>query len=118
MSILVDQETRLVVQGITGREGSFHALRNKAYGTAVVAGVTPGKAGETSRARRSSTPSADAVAGTAANASVIYVPAPFAADATSKPSTPASGYRLHHRGHSRPRHASRLRPPAGATSSS
>ena len=46
MSILVDETTRLVVQGITGREGAFHATRNKAYGTNVVAGVTPGKAGQ------------------------------------------------------------------------
>ena len=46
MAIIVDTETRLVVQGITGREGTFHALRNQAYGTNVVAGVTPGKGGE------------------------------------------------------------------------
>ena len=45
MAIIVDRDTRLVVQGVTGREGSFHAMRNKAYGTNVVAGVTPGKAG-------------------------------------------------------------------------
>ena len=49
MSILVDKDTRLVVQGITGREGAFHATRNKAYGTNVVAGVTPGKAGGAER---------------------------------------------------------------------
>jgi succinyl-CoA synthetase alpha subunit len=52
MSILVDRDTRLVVQGITGREGAFHATRNKAYGTDVVAGVTPGKAGRPRGPRR------------------------------------------------------------------
>ena len=46
MAIIVDRDTRLVVQGLTGREGSFHATRNKAYGTQVVAGVTPGKGGQ------------------------------------------------------------------------
>ncbi len=83
MSILVDRETRLVVQGITGREGTFHSLQMQAYGTKVVAGTSPGKGGQT--ALGGSVPVfntvADAVAATGANTSVIYVPAPGAPDA-------------------------------------
>jgi succinyl-CoA synthetase alpha subunit len=82
MSILVNSSTRLVVQGITGREGAFHATRNKAYGTNVVAGVTPGKGGEWVFG---TVPVFDtvkeAVDATGANTSIIYVPARFAADA-------------------------------------
>ncbi|HWP39022.1 MAG TPA: succinate--CoA ligase subunit alpha [Gemmatimonadales bacterium] len=82
MSIFINRETRLVVQGITGRDGSFHARQMMEYGTAVVAGVTPGKGGQTfdSRVPIFNTV-AEAVAATGANASVIYVPAAFAADA-------------------------------------
>ena len=83
MSILVDRETRLLVQGITGREGEFHARQMLEYGTQVVAGVTPGKGGQ--RAVDGSVPVFDscreAVGETGANTSVIYVPAPGAADA-------------------------------------
>ncbi len=82
MSILVDQNTRLLVQGITGREGSFHAERCKAYGTNLVAGVTPGKGGTTVL---DGIPVFDtveeAIAETGANVSLIFVPPPFAADA-------------------------------------
>jgi len=81
MAILVDRETRLVVQGITGREGSFHALRNKEYGTHVVAGVTPGKAGQTVDGIPVFDGVADAVETSNANTSLIFVPARFAADA-------------------------------------
>jgi succinyl-CoA synthetase alpha subunit len=81
VAILLDRETRVVVQGLTGREGSFHSLRNKAYGTQVVAGVTPGKAGQ----RVDGVPVYDtvleAVAETAADAALVFVPARFAADA-------------------------------------
>ncbi|MDQ4019144.1 MAG: succinate--CoA ligase subunit alpha [Actinomycetota bacterium] len=81
MAILVDRETRVVVQGITGREGSFHATRNRDYGTNVVAGVTPGKSGE----EVSGIPVFDsvrqAVAATGANTTMVFVPARFAADA-------------------------------------
>ncbi|HYV07153.1 MAG TPA: succinate--CoA ligase subunit alpha [Blastocatellia bacterium] len=81
MSILVDKGTRLVVQGITGKEGSFHTGQMIAYGTNIVAGVTPGKGGTT----HEGVPIFDTVAGAVkeagANASVIYVPPPFAADA-------------------------------------
>jgi succinyl-CoA synthetase alpha subunit len=81
MSILVDRHTRLLVQGITGREGSFHARMCREYGTQVVAGVTPGKGGS----EHEGTPVFDtvrqAVEKTGANVSVIFVPPPFAADA-------------------------------------
>jgi succinyl-CoA synthetase alpha subunit len=81
MAILVDEKTRVVVQGITGREGSFHAHQCVEYGTKVVAGVTPGKGGQ----RVDNIPVFDtvgqAVLETGANTSLIFVPAPFAADA-------------------------------------
>ncbi|MEW6733298.1 MAG: succinate--CoA ligase subunit alpha [Acidobacteriota bacterium] len=81
MSILVDKSTRLVVQGITGKEGTFHTQQMKAYGTNVVAGVTPGKGGSKHEEIAIFNTVADAVKQTGANASVIYVPPPFAADA-------------------------------------
>jgi succinyl-CoA synthetase alpha subunit len=81
MAIVVDRETRLVVQGITGREGSFHATRNKAYGTNVVAGVTPGKGGEDIEGIPVFDTVLDAVAETQANTAMVFVPARFAADA-------------------------------------
>ena len=81
MAILIDEETRLVVQGITGTEGSFHALRNKAYGTNVVAGVTPGKSGQSVEGVPVFDTVAEAVQETGANTSLIFVPARFAADA-------------------------------------
>ena len=81
MAILVDTETRLVVQGLTGSEGRFHGLRNRAYGTQVVAGVTPGKGGQDVEGIPVFDTVASAVAETRANTSMIFVPAPFAADA-------------------------------------
>lgn len=83
MSILVDKNTRLVVQGITGREGEFHARQMLAYGTAVVAGVTPGKGGQTTLDGRVPVFNSvrEAVEQTGANVSIIYVPASFAPDA-------------------------------------
>lgn len=81
MSILVDQSTRLIVQGITGREGGFHTKQMIAYGTNVVAGVTPGKGGTEFEGVPVFDSVAQAVAATGANASVIFVPGPFAADA-------------------------------------
>ena len=81
MSILIDRNTRLVVQGITGRDGGFHTQQMIDYGTKVVAGVTPGRGGETMHGVPVFDSVAEAVARTKANASVIYVPAPFAADA-------------------------------------
>jgi len=81
VSILVDKSTRLIVQGITGRDGAFHTEQMLAYGTRVVGGVTPGKGGEAVHGVPVYESVADAVAATRANTSVIYVPAPFAADA-------------------------------------
>ena len=81
MAILVDKDTRLVVQGITGREGSFHATRNRDYGTAVVAGVTPGKSGQEVSGIPVFDTVADAVAEQGANTAMVFVPPRFAADA-------------------------------------
>jgi len=81
VSILVNKQTRLLVQGITGREGSFHTTQMVEYGTNVVAGVTPGKAGESVAGVPVFNTLADAVAETGANTSIIYVPARFAPDA-------------------------------------
>jgi succinyl-CoA synthetase alpha subunit len=81
VSVLVDKSTRLLVQGITGKEGTFHALQMRDYGTKIVGGVTPGKGGTTSEGFAVFNTVADAVRETGANATVIYVPPPFAADA-------------------------------------
>jgi succinyl-CoA synthetase alpha subunit len=81
MAIIVDKDTKLVVQGLTGREGSFHGLRNKAYGTQVVAGVTPGKGGTDVEGVPVFNTAADAVEETGANTTMVFVPAKFAADA-------------------------------------
>jgi succinyl-CoA synthetase alpha subunit len=81
MAIIVDNDTRLVVQGATGREGSFHTLRNRSYGTNVVAGVTPGKGGQDLEGIPIFDTVAEAVAETGANTSMVFVPARFAADA-------------------------------------
>jgi succinyl-CoA synthetase alpha subunit len=81
MAILVDNDTRLVVQGLTGREGRFHALRNRDYGTNVVAGVTPGKGRQAVEGIPVFDTVADAVAEQGANTSLIFVPARFAVDA-------------------------------------
>jgi succinyl-CoA synthetase alpha subunit len=81
MAIILDGETRLLVQGLTGSEGRFHGLRNRAYGTAVVAGVTPGKGGQDVEGIPVFDTVDRTVAATGANASLIFVPAPFAADA-------------------------------------
>jgi succinyl-CoA synthetase alpha subunit len=81
VAIIVDSDTRLVVQGITGREGSFHTLRNRNYGTNVVAGVTPGKGGQDVEGIPVFNTVAEAVEKAGANTTMVFVPAPFAADA-------------------------------------
>ena len=81
MSVLVSEKTRVIVQGLTGREGSFHAEQMLAYGTKVVGGVTPGKGGTKHLGVPVFNTVAEAVKATGANASVIFVPPPFAADA-------------------------------------
>src|SRR4051794_12599551 len=81
MSVLIDRNTRLIVQGLTGREGTFHAKQAQAYGTTVVGGVTPGKGGTSHEGWPIFDTVQDAVKHTGANASVIFVPPPFAADA-------------------------------------
>src|SRR5206468_7984137 len=81
MAIIVDNDTKLVVQGATGREGSFHTLRNRDYGTNVVAGVTPGKGGQDLDGIPIFDTVAEAVEEAGANTSMVFVPAPFAADA-------------------------------------
>ena len=80
MSILVDSSTKLVVSGITGREGTFHSLRNRDYGTSVVGGVTPGKGGQNVEGVPVFNTFHDAVGSTGANTAMIFVPPRFAAD--------------------------------------
>ncbi len=81
MSILIDSNTKVICQGFTGKQGTFHSEQALQYGTQVVGGVTPGRGGETHLDKPVFNTCADAVAETGADASVIYVPAPFAADA-------------------------------------
>jgi succinyl-CoA synthetase alpha subunit len=81
VAIIVDRDTRLVVQGLTGSEGRFHGLRNRAYGTNVVAGVTPGKGGQDVEGIPVFNTVAEAVEQAGANTTLIFVPARFAADA-------------------------------------
>src|SRR6516164_2316655 len=81
MAILVNQDTRVIVQGLTGREGTFHAKASAAYGTRIVGGVTPGKGGTTHEGWPVFNTVAEAAEKTGAKATVIFVPPPFAADA-------------------------------------
>lgn len=96
MAIFIDQDTKLVVQGITGRDGSFHTEQMIEYGTRVVAGVTPGKGGQSFHANGSSVPIFDtmqqAVHETGADASVVYVPPAFAADAVMEAAEAGIGF--------------------------
>ena len=81
MSILINKDTKVIVQGITGRDGAFHTNKMKAYGTNIVGGISPGKAGQQVEGVPVFNTVEDAVKATGANASVIFVPAPFAGDA-------------------------------------
>ena len=106
MAILVDNDTRLVVQGLTGSEGRFHGLRNRAYGTNLVAGVTPGKGGQDVEGVPIFDTVERAVRERGANTSMIFVPAPFAADAMYEAvDAGIDDGDLHHRGCPGPRHA-------------
>src|ERR671930_1239972 len=80
MAVIVDNDTRLVVQGLTGREGRFHGLRNRAYGTNVVAGVTPGKGGQDVEGIPVFDTVMEAVHETKADTALIFVPARFAGE--------------------------------------
>src|SRR6187431_2264330 len=80
MSILVGKDTKLVVSGLTGREGSFHALNNRNYGTNLVAGVTPGKGGQDVEGVPVFNTFEESVQEAGANTAMVFVPAPFAAD--------------------------------------
>ncbi len=103
MSVLVDNNTRVVVQGITGKEGSFHARQCIAYGTQVVAGVTPGKGGQKMDEVPVFNTVKDAVAQAGANTSLIFVPPAFAADAILEAAERRhQSHCLHHRRHSHP----------------
>jgi len=84
LAIIINEETKLVVSGLTGREGSFHGLRNREYGTELVAGVTPGKAGQDVEGVPVFDKIADAVGEVAANTSMIFVPARFAGAAINE----------------------------------
>lgn len=81
MSVLIDKNSKVLVQGVTGRDGSFHALKMKSYGTNIVGGTSPGKGGQNVEGIPVFNTVAEAVAKTGANTSVIFVPAPFAKDA-------------------------------------
>ena len=112
MSILVDNDTKLCVSGITGREGTFHTLNNKRYGTNVVSGVTPGKGGQDVEGIPVFNTFHDAVAETGANTAMIFVPPRFAADSILEAEDAGIALdRRDHRGHPRPRRAARLQPP-------
>ncbi|HTD81959.1 MAG TPA: succinate--CoA ligase subunit alpha, partial [Thermoplasmata archaeon] len=81
MAVLLDEKTKLIVQGITGHQGQFHTEKMLEYGTKVVAGVTPGKGGENVQGVPVFDSCFDAVDATGANASILFVPAPYAKDA-------------------------------------
>ena len=113
MSVLVDNETRLCVSGITGREGTFHAMNNRRYGTQLVSGVTPGKGGQDVEGVPVFDTFHAAVDATGANTAMVFVPPRFAADSILEAAEAGiDDDHRHHRGHPRPRRAARLQPPA------
>ena len=112
MSVLVDNETRLCVSGITGREGTFHAMNNRRYGTQLVSGVTPGKGGQDVEGVPVFDTFHAAVDATGANTAMVFVPPRFAADSILEAAEAGiDDDHRHHRGHPRPRRAARLQPP-------
>ena len=105
MAILVTEKTRVIVQGITGRIGAFHAADMIRHGTNVVGGVTPGRGGETHLDRPLFNTVREAVAATGAEASLVFVPPPFAADAIMEAADAGHPHRrLRHRRHPEPGH--------------
>ena len=119
MSILVDENTQVICQGLTGSQGTFHSEQAIAYGTKMVGGVTPGKGGETHIGLPVFNTVAEAKETTGATATAIYVPPPFAADAILEAiDAELDAHRLHHRGHPGPRHdEGQARPPGHASRS-
>ena len=114
MSILVNKNTRLICQGITGKAGAFHSEQCKAYGTNLVGGVTPGRGGETAVGVPVFDTCAEAVKATGANATMIFVPAAGAADAIMEAADAGiSRDRGDHRGNARARHGPRRGLPQG-----
>ena len=112
MAILVDRNTKLVVAGLTGREGSFHGLNNRSYGTDLVAGVTPGKGGQDVEGVPMFDTVHAAVEEAGANTAMVFVPPPVRRRLDPRGRRRRHRARhLHHRGHPRPRHAARLHPP-------
>ena len=116
MAILVDEGTKVVVAGITGSEGTFHALRNRSYGTQVVAGVTPARAGRTSRASRCSTPWPTPSRRPARTPRWSSCRPGSPRRRSTRPRTRRRADRVHHRGHPGPGHGAgrRLAPGTGA----
>ncbi len=109
MSILVNSASRILVQGITGKEGSFHTTQMVEYGTPVVGGVTPGGNGKNVAGAPVFNTVAEAVAEVQPNVSIIFVPAKFAPDAIYEAADNGIPlHHLHHRGHSHSRHGSGL----------
>ena len=94
MSILINKNTKLIIQGITGRDGSFHTDKMLEYGTNIVGGVTPGKGGQTINGIPVFNTVEDAVKATGANTSIIFVPASLAADAILEAAEAGSGWSL------------------------